>query len=87
MESSPKLCGVHIPVSDLQTGQCVQGDTLRKVEFIGGRVKIVVVFQIWRLPALWCGKAWRESEELKCSGCKSTEMDVKQDADMGGQGA
>ena len=41
MESSPKLCGVHIPVSDLQMGQCVQGDTLRKEEFISGRVNIV----------------------------------------------
>ena len=83
MENSPKLCKVHMSVPDLQMGQCVQGDspnTLRKVELMSRRVKIVLVFQIWRLPALCHGKPgrlegiWRAKMhwvEIRRDGCET----------------
>ena len=83
MENSPKLCRVHMSVPDLQMGQCVQGDspnTLRKVELMSRRVKIVLVFQIWRLPALCHGKPgrlegiWRAKMlwvEIRRDGCET----------------
>ena len=83
MENSPKLCRVHMPVPDLQMGQCVQGNspnTLRKVELMSRRVKIVLVFQIWHLPALCHGKPgrlegiWRAKMlwvEIRRDGCET----------------
>ena len=52
MESSPKLCGVHITVSDFQTGQCVQGDSPHTPGDSGvdqREGETVPVFQIWHL--------------------------------------